>query len=210
MVKDWTIALVTLALVTVWSMPPALAQRGTAELRLTVKDGAGAAVAAVVDLVNDATKTQQTVELAADGRYAFKNLPFGWYRILVTHAGFTPSDERMEMRSEVPQSHEIVLRIQPVETAIQVTEQNTLVDPSRTGTAYYVGAKEVKERPMGLPGRDLIDLVAQQPGWFLEANGSLHPRESEIRRSTSSMAFRFWTTGLRRSLRAWRRTTCSR
>jgi hypothetical protein len=183
MVKRSTIALVTFALAMamamVWSVPQALAQRGTAELRLTVKDGAGAAVAAVVDVVNDAAKTHQTVELAADGRYAFKNLPFGWYRILVTHAGFTPSNERIEMRSEVPQSHEIVLGIQPVETAIQVTEQNTLVDPSRTGTAYYVGAKELKERPMGLPGRDLIDLVAQQPGWFLEANGSLHPRESE-------------------------------
>jgi hypothetical protein len=42
-----------------------------------------------------------------------------------------------------------------------------------------VGAQDVQERRMGLPGRDLIDLVAQQPGWFLEANGSLHPRESE-------------------------------
>jgi hypothetical protein len=167
------------ALAMVGFLPQALAQRGTAELRLTVKDGAGAAVSAVVDLVNDATKTHQTVELAADGRYSFKNLPFGWYRILVTHAGFTPANERIEMRSEVPRSHEIVLGIQPVETAIQVSESSTLVDPSRTGTAYYVGAKEVKERPMGLPGRDLIDLVAQQPGWFLEANGSLHPRESE-------------------------------
>ncbi len=179
MVKRWTIALVVLALTMVWFMTPALAQRGTAELRLTVKDGTGAAVAAVADLLNDATKTHQTVELPAEGRYAFKNLPFGWYRLLVTHAGFTPSSERIEMRSEVPQNHEIVLGIQPVETALQVTESNTLVDPSRTGTAYYVGSKEVAERPMGLPGRDLIDLVAQQPGWFLEANGSLHPRESE-------------------------------
>ncbi|HMC58046.1 MAG TPA: hypothetical protein VKJ01_02525, partial [Candidatus Solibacter sp.] len=63
-----TIALVTLALAMAGFLPTALAQRGTAELRLTVKDGVGAAVAAAVDLVNDATKTHQTVELAADGR----------------------------------------------------------------------------------------------------------------------------------------------
>ena len=68
------------ALLAAWLAPSALAQRGTGELRLSVRDGAGAAVAADVDLVNEAAKTRQTVELPADGRYAFKNLPFGWRR----------------------------------------------------------------------------------------------------------------------------------
>jgi hypothetical protein len=35
------------------------------------------------------------------------------------------------------------------------------------------------ERNSGTPGRALIDLISMQPGWTLEANGILHPRESE-------------------------------
>jgi len=167
------------ALLAAWLVLPALAQRGTGELRLAVKDGAGAPVAAAIDLVNDATKTHQALSLPPDGRLSLKNLPFGLYRLLVTHAGFAPASEVIEIRSEVPRSCDVVLGIQPVETAIQVTDSATLVDPSRTGTAYYVGSTEIEQRRLGLPGRDLIDLVAQQPGWFLEANGSLHPRESE-------------------------------
>ena len=160
-------------------IPTAFAQRGTGELRLTVKDATGSALAAEVELQNEASKTLQTVELPADGHFTFKNLPFGFYRVQITHSGFAPFSELIEVRSEVPQSREIVLGIQPMETVVEVKESVTLVDPNRTGTAFYVGSKEVKERPMGLPGRDLTDLIVNQPGWFLEANGVLHPRESE-------------------------------
>src|SRR5947209_11700737 len=132
----WITALLTASLL----LPTALAQRGTGELRLEVKDGTGAAAAATVDLVNDAAKTHQTVELAPDGKYTYKNLPFGLYRVLVTRTGFTPTNELIEIRSEVPRSREIVLGIQPVETAVQVTESSTLVDPNRTRTAYYVAS----------------------------------------------------------------------
>lgn len=153
-------------------------QSNSGELRLTVKDGAGAAIAASVELANQATKTRQSVELP-DGRYVFKNLPFGFYRLQVAHAGFITSSERIEIRSASPQLHEVVLGIQPVETAVQVTEADTLLDPNRTGVAYYVGAQEAGERKIGLAGHGVVDLVARQPGWLLEANGVLHPRESE-------------------------------
>ena len=79
----------------------------------------------------------------------------------------------------MPQNREIVLGIQPIETTVQVIESATLMDPNRTGSASYVGSKEVQERQMGVRGTTLIDLVVKQPGWFVEANGVLHPRESE-------------------------------
>jgi hypothetical protein len=157
----------------------AFAQRGTGELRLSVKDGTGGGVAATVELVNQSTDTRQSVNLPADVRYSFKNLPFGFYRLLVTHQGFTPSSELIEVRSEAPQNHEVTLGIQPIETAVNVLESDTLIDPNRSGAAYYIGSKEIQERQMGRPGQDLIDLVVKQPGWLVEANGVLHPRESE-------------------------------
>src|ERR1700692_3138642 len=80
-------------------VPCYFAQRGTGELRLSVKDATGAGIAATVELVNQSTDTRQTVNLPPDVRYTFKNLPFGFYRLLVTHAGFTPSSELIEIRS---------------------------------------------------------------------------------------------------------------
>lgn len=159
-------------------VPCAIAQQGKGELRLTVSDPAGGALAASAELVNQASETRQKVDLPSDGRYAFRNLPFGAYKLSISSANFSPSVELIEIRSELPVAHEVTLHVQPVETEVKVTDSATLVDTERTGAAYFVGAKQVRERT-GMPGRDLLNLVAQQPGWLLEANGVLHPRESE-------------------------------
>ncbi len=157
----------------------AMAQQGVGELRLTIRDASGAAMGAQADLTSQSTHTEQSVDVPADGRYSFKNLPFGFYRLHVARAGFGPSAELIEVRSEVPQTHTVTLGIQRIETEVKVTEADTLIDPDRAGGSYYVGARQVQERQAGLAGRDMINLVAQQPGWLLEANGVLHPRESE-------------------------------
>jgi hypothetical protein len=157
----------------------AFGQRGTGEIRLTVVDAAGAPMPARADLVSQSTHTEQSVDTAADGRYSFKNLPFGVYRLLVTRGGFVASAQLIEVRSELPLAHTVTMGIQPIATELKVTEADTLIDPDRSAGSYYVGARQVKERETGLPGRDMINLVAQQPGWVLEANGVLHPRGSE-------------------------------
>jgi len=160
-------------------LPSAIAQQGAGELRLTVRDDAGGAIAASAELVNQATQTHQSVDLPPDGRYAFKNLPFGTYRLVISHAGFSPASELIEIRSQLPIQHDVTLRVAAVQTEVEVKESATLIDPSRDASTYYVGAKDVRERQSGMPGRDLLNLVARQPGWLLEANGVLHPRESE-------------------------------
>jgi len=144
-----------------------------------VEDAAGTPMSARAELVSQSTHTEQGVDVPSDGRYVFKNLPFGLYRLLVSRGGFRSSSELIEIRSELPRQHKVSLGIQPVETELKVTESDTLIDPDRTGGAYFVGARQVREREGGQPGRDMINLVAQQPGWVLEANGVLHPRGSE-------------------------------
>jgi hypothetical protein len=156
-----------------------LAQNNTGELRLKVRDTSGRPVAATAELVNEASKTRQTVDLPTDGRYSFKNLPFGRYVLSVTKPGFSPSSDLIEIRSVIPETHAIVLDVQPVQTSIEVKDSETLLSPDRTAVAYYTGAQEIQERRMSTPGRGLIDLAILQPGWTLEANGILHPRESE-------------------------------
>ncbi len=155
------------------------AQRGTGELRLSVHDASGAGLPASVSLANASTGTDIKLSLPSDGRYAFRNLPFGVYRLEVASSGFQPYTNAVEVRSEVPKSLEVTLGIAPVGTTVEVTSIDTLVDPKRTGTAYYVGARQVRQRQSGTAGRGIIDLVNAQPGWLLEANGVLHPRLSE-------------------------------
>jgi hypothetical protein len=155
------------------------AQSDRGELRLMVKDGAGEAVPASVDLVNQSTQTRQNIQLPADGRYSFKNLPFGYYRLLITQPGFADFSELIELRSAIPQSREVTLTIQPIQSTVDVTEADTLLDLDQAVNARYIGSREIKDRAVALPGRGVVNLVLAEPGWTFEANGVLHPRESE-------------------------------
>ncbi len=85
----------------------------------------------------------------------------------------------MESRSEVPVHVVVTLGVAPITTQVQVNDSATLVDPYTTGTLYAVGRQAIGEQAAAQPGRDLLDLVARQPGWVYEANGVLHPRGSE-------------------------------
>jgi len=106
-------------------------------------------------------------------------LPFGFYRLTLHAEGFASWTELVEIRSEVPVRLTVTMGVAPVITQVQVNDSATLVDPYRTGTLYTVGRQTISEQATTQPGRDLLDLVADQPGWLLEANGVLHPRGSE-------------------------------
>ncbi len=155
------------------------AQKTTGELRISVHDEAAAPIPAQSELVSESAKTRQTVEFPASGSFTFKNLEFGVYRLEISSGGFASHTELIQIRNQVPQSLDVVLRVQPIATSLEVHESETLLDPNRSGMAYYISREEMQNRSAGQPGRGLIDLVAMQPGWVLEANGILHPRDSE-------------------------------
>jgi hypothetical protein len=79
----------------------------------------------------------------------------------------------------VPQHLSLTLGLKPIETQLQVSETETLVDPSRTTTVYTIGSQTIGEQLSPQAGRGVIDVVDAQPGWLQEANGVLHPRGSE-------------------------------
>ena len=154
-------------------------QNNTGEIRLAVKDNSGAPVAAKAELVNEASKTNVVVDLSVNGQYSFKNLQFGRYVLTLSHSGFSSSAELVNVHSVIPQTLAITLAVRPIQTAVEVKDSETLVDTDRTASSYYTGSREIEERRAGQPGRGLIDLAVLQPGWTLEANGIMHPRESE-------------------------------
>jgi TonB dependent receptor len=155
------------------------AQRELGELHVEVQDQQGAPVAAKLELVSDANQIRRSFAAGSDGRATMQDLPFGLYRLTTTHVGFAPNAQTVEVRTEVPLAVRVALGLASVETEVQVKAGETLVDPDLTSTVAAIGSQRIQEEVPSQPGRNLLDLVDSLPGWLFEANGVLHPRESE-------------------------------
>jgi len=158
---------------------PLFAQSNTGELRLKVTDPAGLGVQSSVELVSEANHYRQAFLTDDAGDLVVKRLPFGMYDLEVRHATFAPASQSVEIRSAAPTSHLVKLGLVPLQTTIEVKENNTLIDPYRVGTVNQIGSETIQDRATSLPGRSLQDLVNSQPGWLYEGNAVLHPRGSE-------------------------------
>jgi outer membrane cobalamin receptor len=155
------------------------AQRARGELRLEVHDPQGTAVSPKGELVSEANGFHRTFVTGPEGRYVAQDLPFGVYRLSLQAQGFAPWSDLVEIRSEAPVRVTATLGVAPVTTQVQVNDSATLVDPYATGSVYSIGRQTIEEHGAAQPGRELLDLVSEQPGWIYEANGVLHPRGSE-------------------------------
>src|SRR2546425_340183 len=157
----------------------ARAQRVRGELRLEVHDPHGAALSPAGELISEANGIRRTFVAGPEGRYVAQDLPFGIYRVSLQAEGFAPWSDLVEIRSELPVRMDVTLGVAPLTTRVEVNDSATLVDPYSTGSMYSIGRQAIEEHDAARPGRELLDLVSEQPGWVYEANGVLHPRGSE-------------------------------
>src|SRR5438445_915213 len=163
-----------------WLIVVALAQFGqsnTGDLRVIVTDAAGLPVPSAVQLTSE--QFRETLDTDARGILVAKRLPFGIYRVTVTHEGFVPFTALVDIRSALPTDYRVTLSLAPLQTGVTVTAEPGMLDPYQTTTLHRLGAEALQQRTTALPGRSLPDVVNTQPGWLLEANGILHPRGSE-------------------------------
>src|SRR5438105_5411270 len=154
-----------------------LAQRISGELRLQVTDPTGSGIHATAAIVGQATGVDRTFETDEEGHFTVRGLPPGRYELTLRTEGFLSKAELIEITSQLPLEHRVSLEITPLTTTIDVKDVDTLLDPVRTGD--YLPHSALEERASSSPNRAVIDLVNTQPGWLLEANGTLHPRGSE-------------------------------
>jgi hypothetical protein len=155
-----------------------LGQTQTGELRIAVTDSTGLPVGGSVNLVSESNQYSRTFALDGDGIALAKRLPFGMYRVDVQHEGLASSSRLIDIRSAIPRNLKVVLSVATIASAVDVNDGDTLVDPYRTGTINRIGRETIRDRVSSSPGRSVSDLVNEQPGWLLEANGILHPRGS--------------------------------
>ena len=156
------------------------AQSDLGELRLRVLDPGGAALPSRVDLLSEGNAMHRTLTTDGQGELELPRLPYGRYQIHVTHGGFDAGTQFFEIHSALPTAVQITLRIQGAATSIRVhADGDTLIDPQASGEEIRLGREAIEQRPASLPGRTLIDIIAEQPGWVIEGNAVLHPRGSE-------------------------------
>jgi outer membrane cobalamin receptor len=144
-----------------------------------VHDGAGAALSASIDVTSEINQLHRNASTDASGHYVAQDLPFGLYRISVSHPGFKTSTQLVRIGSEVPMSMTVTLGVAPIHTTVEVTDSAALVDPNSTSPVNSIGSQSIAEHLGSQPGRGLLDLINAQPGWLYEGNGVLHPRGSE-------------------------------
>ncbi len=123
----------------------ARAQVTTADVRGTIMDDQGAAIAgADVTITSSNTGYARSMKSASDGSYSFTELPLGTYRIHVTHAGF-----KTETQTGV------VLHVNDSASPVAVETTNGEL----TG---LIQASQVEELPLN--GRNFMQLITLVPG----------------------------------------------
>jgi hypothetical protein len=168
---------ISLALTVLMSIP-AFGQREHGEIRLRLLDVKGRPVQGAVELTSAIGQLQRNLLADQEGHCVLRELPFGAYWLRVSHPGFALAEQFIEVRSEVPLSISVTLGLAPFESRIKVTD-STLLDPNAAGLAYSIGSTTLNQQIPVQMGRSITDAVDDQPGWLYEANGVLHPRESE-------------------------------
>jgi len=158
---------------------PVDAQSNAGELRLQITGPDGLPIKASVELSSDALQFHRFFSADDSGQLVARNLPFARYRLQVRQESFAAYDGMIEIRSALPIEYAVKLSIASVSTAVQVTAQNTLLDPDRAGVVNHLDQQAIADRPASLPGRSVVDLIDSQPGWLYEGNAVLHPRGSE-------------------------------
>jgi len=172
----WKLAFALLLL----SFPPfLLSQSNNGELRIKVFDPAGHRIKTNIRLVSQANEYAQSLATNEQGALDIQRLPFGRYQIEVKQPAFAPWAESIEIHSSLPIEYNIHLKLPSVNETLNVTADNTLIDPDQPGSVNEIGSEALQYRLGSIPGRSLQDLVNSQPGWLYEGNAVLHPRGSE-------------------------------
>src|SRR6202007_481149 len=92
---------------------PAHAQLGNSgSIEGVVKDQSGASVpGAKVEITNPVTSFHRETPTDTDGSFRFTNVPFNPYHLVVTAAGFGSATQDLDVRSTVPFSAQIALKV---------------------------------------------------------------------------------------------------
>jgi len=156
---------------------PALAQLGNSgSIEGVVKDlSGGVVVGATVEISNPVTGLQRQETTASDGAFTFSNIPFNPYQLTVNAAGFATYSQDVDVRSTVPLTLPISLRVGSAEATVRVeanAEDLVEKDPS---FHTDVDTSLTDRLPLESQSSSVSSLVTlATPGVVADSNGLFH------------------------------------
>ena len=133
-----------LAMVLLFSVATVRAQIGNSgSIAGVVKDPSGGVVAGATVAISDPVSgySRQTTT-GSDGAFRFTNVPFNGYHITVTANGFAPLAQDVEVRSVVPTSVEIGLKIGTAEQSVTVSANGGRPGRDRVDVSHGRGPRD--------------------------------------------------------------------
>src|SRR5579883_1730275 len=142
----------------------------------TITDPSGAlVVGAEVRLAHPVTNFQQTVTTDNSGAYRFTNVPMNEYQLSVKAMGFAPDSEHVDVRSTLPITLNITLKVATETTSVTVEAAGAQVETD-TSTHQDVDRSTFLKLPTFDPGGALNQAITYSTGAVAaDANGFFHP-----------------------------------
>ena len=159
---------ILIALIAVLSLGNLVAQETTSNVRGTVTDGAGNAVAnAVVTVTSSTTGVAKSDSTDVNGLYSIRNLPSGvTYQVVVTADGLL-SSESDGLNLAVGQTAVLNIALSTLEE-VTVLGQRVEVASTALGPNAVFSLEDLQTSPA--VNRNINDVIGQDPRVFIEQN----------------------------------------
>ncbi len=156
---------------------PANAQLGNAgSIEGVVKDSSGGVVAgAKVEISYAVSGYQREVTTGSDGALHFTNVPFNTYHLVVTTPGFASYTQDVDVRSSVPTSVQISLKIGTAATSVTVEANGGDLVENDPSFHTDVDTNLTDRMPLESQSSSVSSLVTlATPGVVADSNGLFH------------------------------------
>jgi len=157
---------------------PARAQLGNSgSIEGLVRDPSGAAVAnAAVEISYGVSGFQRSAITGSDGSFRFTNVPFNTYHTVVTAPGFAPYAQDTDVRSAVPVSVQIVLKVGSA-SSTTVTVEATGGDLVENESTFHTDVDQgiIDRLPVESVSSSFTSIATLvSPGVAADSNGLMH------------------------------------
>jgi len=171
------ISIFVLILTMCWAATPARAQTGNSgTIEGTVTDPVGAVIpGATVEILNPVSRYAQTAVTDAAGTFRFRNIPFNPYHLVVKAANFASYTQDVDVRSGVPVTVAITLKVGTATTTVTVEETGGDLVENESTFHTDVDRKLFDRLPLESQSSSVSALITQTtPGVAADSNGLFH------------------------------------
>jgi Carboxypeptidase regulatory-like domain len=141
-----------------------------------VKDQTGGVVPnATVEISDPVSGYQRTVVTGSDGAFRFTNIPFNTYHMAVTANGFASFTQDVDVRSAVPKSATVSLKVSSTSATVRVEANGGDLVENDPTTHTDVDRNLFDKLPLESTSSSLSSLVTlASPGVAADSNGLFH------------------------------------